>query len=597
MGNFFKYLFASALGTILAIFLIFGLLIFFGTVAAVSQMGALGGDSNNVKDGTVLELTLDGAIPELTNNSPASLSTTDFNMPNLLGVYDIRRALEKAKKDDKIPGIYLNIDDVALGLTNLELLRAALEDFKSEGKFIVAYSKYYTQSAYYLASAADRIYLHPLGGVDFRGYGVTGQFYKNMFDKVGVKMEIFYAGKFKGATEPYRLTEFSEANELQYREYINHMFDSYLDTLSIVRNIPVPELRRIANEYLGGDAETALSSGLVDTLAYQDQALDDIRLRLGNELDEKFPVASLKSYVGSGKIKKENRDSDNVVAVLFAEGGISDGETAAGEIGDENYRAAIKKIKENEDVKALVVRVNSPGGSAMASENIWRELELVREAGKPIIISMGRVAASGGYYIATAGDTILAEPTTLTGSIGVFGAFPNASELLNDKIGITFDTIKTGDFSTGMNLGVGLTQAERNFIQSSIEDTYDTFLTRVSDARNMPKEAVHEIAQGRIWPADRALENGLVDIIGTLDDAIALAAEKAAIAEDYRIRDYPSMKNPVEQLLNEFLNPAQTRTKIMQEELGDLYPYYKAAQEVKKIQGIQTRMPFELSVQ
>lgn len=595
MGSFFKYLFASALGTILAIFLIFGLLMFFGMVAAVSQMGGIGGGSNtNLKDGSVLKLTFNENIPELTNNAQASFN--GFDDSDVLGLYDIRRVIEKAKDDDKISGIYLNTDDIPLGLTSLETLRAAMEDFKSDGKFIVAYSKYYTQSAYYLSTVADRIYLHPLGGVDFRGYGVTGEFYKNMLDKAGVKMEVFYAGQFKGATEPYRLSEFSPQNEMQYREYINHMFDAYLETISDARAIPEAQLREYANVYAGGKAETALSSGLVDTLGYEDQALDDIRLRLGKSLDEKFPVTTLGSYV-SGKVSKKNRKSDNVIAVLFAEGGISDGETPPGGIGDKDYVKAIKKIKDNDDVKAVVLRVNSPGGSAMASENIWRELELVKDAGKPIIVSMGGVAASGGYYIAAAGDTIVAEPTTLTGSIGVFGAFPNATELLNDKIGITFDTIKTGEFSTGLSLGVGLTQAERNFIQSSIEKTYDTFLTRVSDARDMPKTEVHEIAQGRIWPADRALENGLVDVIGTLDDAIAIAADKVGVSEDYRVRDYPSMKNPLQQILEEFINPQKTRTRIMKEELGELYPYYEAAQRIKEVQGIQARLPFDLRVQ
>ena len=564
-------------------------------VAAVSQMGGLGGGGNTpVKDGSVLKLTFEQSIPELTNNAQADFA--GFDDSDVLGVYDIRRVLEKAKDDDKISGIYLNADNVPLGLTNLETLREAMEDFKSEGKFIIAYAKYYTQNAYYLATAADQLYVHPLGGVDFKGYGVTGEFYKNMFDKAGVKMEVFYAGQFKGATEPYRLSEFSPQNEMQYRQYINHMFDAYLKTVSEARGLSVAQLRTIADEYAGGKAETALSSGLVDSLAYEDQALDDIRLRLGKDLDEKFPVTTLNNYV-SGKVKKKNRKSDNVVAVLFAEGGISDGKTSPGSIGDKDYVKAIKKIKDNEDVKAVVVRVNSPGGSAMASENIWRELELVKEEGKPVIISMGGVAASGGYYIAAAGDTIVAEETTLTGSIGVFGAFPNAQELLNEKIGITFDTIKTGQFSTGMSLGVGLTDAERNFIQSSIEDTYETFLKRVSDARDMPRDAVHEIAQGRVWPADAALENGLVDVIGTLDDAIAIAANKAGITDDYRLRDYPSMKNPLQQVFDEILNPQSTRTKILKEELGALYPYYESAQRIKEIQGIQARMPFELKIQ
>lgn len=593
MGNFFKYLFASTLGTILAIFLLFALLAFFGTVAAVSQMGG-GGSNASIKSGSVLKLDFNEQIPERTNNAQ-STDFMGFEDVDILGVYDIARVIKSAKDDSDIAGIYLNVDDIGLGMTGMNIIREAIEDFKTSDKFVVSYAKYYSQNAYYLSSVADKVYVHPLGGVDFRGFGVAGEFYKKALDKAGVKMEVFYAGKFKGATEPYRLTEFSEENELQYRDYINYMYRLYLDKISETRGISKTELRRIADAYEAGDAERAAALGIVDTVGYEDQALDDMRLRLGKDLDEKFPLTNLRDY-SKGNIKRENKSSKNVVAVLFAEGGISDGDPGPGQIGDKNYMKAIKKIKDTDKVKAVVVRVNSPGGSAMASENIWRELERVKEAGKPVIISMGSVAASGGYYIAAAGEEILAEPTTLTGSIGVFGVFPNAQELLNDKIGITFDTIKTGNFSTGLNPGVGLTEMERNWFQKSTERTYDIFLQRVSDARDMSKDAVHEIAQGRIWTADRALQNGLVDQIGGLDDAIAIAAEKAGITDDYRTRDYPATKNPVQQLIDDIINPDRTRTKILKEELGELYPYYQKAKEIQKMEGIQARMPFVLEV-
>ena len=273
MGNFFKYLFASTLGTILAIFLVIGLLAFFGTVAAVSQ---LGGGGTTVKSGSVLKLTFDEQLPERTNNVEAQI--TSFDDSDVLGIYDIAGVIETAKDDNNIKGIYLNVDDIALGLTGMNVLREALEDFKSNDKFIVAYAKYYTQNAYYLSSVADKIYVHPLGGIDFRGYGVAGEFYKKALDKAGVKMEIFYAGKFKGATEPYRFTEFSQENEMQYREYINYMYDAYLNEISETRNISVPELRAIANEYKAGEADQAMATGLVDTVGYEDQALDDIRI-------------------------------------------------------------------------------------------------------------------------------------------------------------------------------------------------------------------------------------------------------------------------------------------------------------------------------
>ncbi len=586
MGQFFKFLFASCLGVLLAMFAIF----FFGSMilaAIVSQADK----PKDVKPNTVLHLTFDNPIPEKTNN--LEMTPFDLKEREILGLNEILRTLDNAREDDNIKGIFLDVDALTTsGFATVTQLRSALLQFRDSGKFIVAHSKYYTQGAYYLASVADKLYLNPVGMVDFRGFAAQIPFFKNVLDKVGVDMQVFYAGKFKSATEPYRRTEMSEENKLQTREFLSEIYSGFLNDISTSRNVEVAALHRVADEYLGMDTDNALKNGLVDGIAYYDEVLDDLRERLGLEQDEKVSMLKLEAYHRSNP-PKTDYSSKNKIAVIYAEGAIVDGKGQNGSIGDENYTKTIRRVREDDRVKAVVLRVNSPGGSVMASENIWRELQLVKEAGKPLIVSMGDYAASGGYYIACLADTIIAEPKTLTGSIGVFSMVPSAQELLNDKIGINFDTVKTAQYAAGITPFYDLNAGERQIFQQQVNRIYQQFLTKVSEGRGMPRDSVDAIAQGRVWTGIRAKELGLVDAIGTLDDAVSMAAATAGV-EDYRISEYPYIKDPLQQLLEDLmgLETPQTLTdKWMQSEFSEFYPYYKYAQEIKNSKGMQARLP------
>ncbi|MEM9886007.1 MAG: signal peptide peptidase SppA [Bacteroidota bacterium] len=588
MKQFFKFLLASTLGTILAFIVFGGIAIFFITASVASAS-----KKKSVRSNSILELNFDQIIPEHTNN--VQFSFGDFQTEKVLGIHEIAKTIEHAAQDDNIKGIYLKTNGVGGGLVKVDILREALEGFKAEGKFVFSHSKFYTQSAYLLASVSDKVYLNPMGMVDFRGFGGVLSFYKNLLDKADAKMQIFYAGKFKGATEPYRLTKLSEENREQLTEYVNSMYENYLENLSASRAIPIPKLRIMADEYQGGSAESALSAGLIDSIAYEDQVMDAIRAQLGIKKTKKIKTINLNDYRAAIELTSED-NSDNILAVVYAEGNILDGDTQSGIITDGQYMEVAEKLRKEEDVKAVVLRINSPGGSAMASENIWRSFMLLREAGKPVIISMGEYAASGGYYMAAAGEYLFAEENTLTGSIGVFRTIPSVEGMMKNKLGITIDTIQTGPFATGFQLNKDLNPTQKRWMQADTERTYKIFLQRVSDARDMTIEEVNEIAQGRIWTAERAKQNGLVDAIGDLQDAIEYAAQSADL-EDYRIKSYPRMKSPIEQILEDIFNTEQARAQAIQAELGDFYEHYQMLKSLQVAQGVQAMMPFRFEVE
>ncbi len=591
MNQFFKYFFASVLGTIAA-FLVLGFILFL--VGTISVASSIGGNKQTVRSNSVLELDLTNFIPEHTNN--IGFSGFNFEEQNMVGVHDMVKLIHHAKTDDKIKGIYLNSSIANTGgLAKASAIRAALIDFKESGKFIVAYSKYYSQNAYYLASTANQVYLNPLGIVDFRGFGGTISFYKNMLDNAGIEMNVFYAGDYKGATEVYRLTKLSPENRMQMREYLDAMYSSFLSDLSKTRNIAVDSLDVIADNFYGGTAEKALSSGLVDSLAYEDQVMDFMREQIGLEEDKKVRMIGLNKYYASVSLETKSK-VENSVAVVYAEGTVMDGEEENGTIADQPYIELANKLKKNSKVKAIVLRINSPGGSAMASENIWYSFMELKKTGKPIIVSMGDVAASGGYYIAAAGDEILAEENTITGSIGVFRLRPSTEELLEDKIGITQDTIQTGPFSTAFNLNTSPSDVERQYLQKETERMYQIFLKRVADARNMSIEEVHKVAQGRVWTAEKAKENGLVDRIGDLEDAIKLAASKAGLS-DYKVKEYPKVKDPLTTLLEELFKGNFAKEQLIKSELGSYYEHYKQLEFIRSQTGVQARMPFLLSIE
>lgn len=587
MGQFFKFLLASCLGVFLALIAIS----VFGTIM-LTQMALQAEKPAKVGPNTVLHLTMDDPVPEKTNN--VQMPIFELKNQDILGLHDILHVLETAKEDDNIKGIFMEVDMASLGMASAQSLREGILDFRESGKFVIAHSNFYTQGAYYLVSAADSVYLNPTGMIDFRGFAAQIPFYKNMLDKVGVKMEIFYAGKFKSATEPYRRTEMSEENRLQVREYLEQVYGEFLEDISRSRNIPVATLRQLANEWAGSSDQRCLESGMIDGIAFEDEALDVIREKMGLEKDEKIKTITPEKYFLNHPPKKDYKIKDKI-AVVYAEGIFTMGEETPGAITEDQYVKVLRQIRKDDKVKAVVLRVNSPGGVATTAENILRELELLKKKGLPIIVSMGDVAASGGYLVAMAGDSILVETNTLTGSIGVFATIPTVQELMNDKLGINFDTVLTGDLAAGFTPLKTFSERERQIMQANINNFYEHFLKTVAEGRGKTPEEIDEVAQGRVWTGPKAVEIGLADRVGTLDDAIASAAKMAG-TESYRTSSYPATKDPIQQLVDQFLNMEQTKVRqrklALREQLGSWYPYLEFLQNVSNTRAPQARLPF-----
>ncbi len=594
MKKFISFVFASCLGVMLASVVGFGLLFMvMGGIAASSG----GGGKVNVKDNSVLKLDFSTAVPEKTNNvAPADPLSFSFDQKKTVGLYDMVRSIEKAKDDSKIKGIFLDLTGLSMGSATASVVRDALEDFKESGKFIYSYADMYSQGAYYLASTSDSIFVNPRGGVEIKGYASSIPFFKDMLDRLGVKMQIYYVGNFKSATEPYRLNKMSADNKLQVREYMDGLYQVFLEDVASARNMSAEELHKIADNYELRNGEDALAYGFVDRLAYRDELIDALRGKLGiTDKDKKVYTIGIADY--STKLKKDYKTKKKI-AVVFAEGSIVDGEGESGSIGGKKYAKMIRKIRKDDNVKAIVLRVNSGGGSAFASEEIWRELELAKAQGLPVIASMGDVAASGGYYISCNADTILAEPNTITGSIGVFGMIPSAQKMLKDKIGVEFDTVKTARFATGISPFMDIDDATGEIIQESVDEIYEIFLKRVGEGRGMTRDEVNTVAQGRVWTGTKGKEIGLVDVLGGLDDAIEIAANKAGL-EKYRVAQYPATKEPlqafIEKLTGQESASASIKAELVKSELGDEgYEVYKMMKEVKNAKGYQMRMPFEI---
>lgn len=584
MGQFFKFMFASCLGVILA-----GILLTLIGVGVVTQLASQADKHKTVQPNTVLHLTLDQPVPEQTNN----LDMNPFDLKNqyVLGLNDMIGAIRQAKTDDRVQGIYLDLKQVVVGPATSKALRQAIDDFKSSGKFVYAYGEYYMQGSYYLASVADKVYLNPLGDLDFRGYSIIQPYFKKMLDKIGVDMQVTYAGNFKSATEPFRLEKMSPENRTQVREFIESLYDSFLADISASRKKSVEELENIADGWKMRNPEDAVNLGLVDHAGYEDEVLGDIRSRLGLEEDDKIPMMKLADYAKS-KGSGQDYSAKDRIAVVYAEGSIVDGKASPGTIGDDQYVKWLRSIRKDDKIKAVVLRVNSPGGSALASENIWRELSLIKETGKPVVVSMGDYAASGGYYISCMADSIYAEPNTLTGSIGVFNLMPNAEILFEEKLGITFDTVKTGEFSTSLTPFYSWTDSERKIMQQDVDDIYETFLQRVANGRGMTRDEVHQVAQGRVWTGQRAVELGLVDDIGGLDKALQTAAYLAGV-EKYRTREFPAVKEPIQQFIEEFMEEDEAvQSYLLKEQLGQYGPLYQHIKELQSATGVQARLPF-----
>ena len=593
MSNFWKILFGSCLGTLFALVAIF--FIGFGSIAALSSGGD---DSKTVENNSVIELKLSPElqIPEKTNN----VASGGFSLKkkSTVGLSDMLKTLEKAKADDKIKGIVLDCEGLMTASTTTLVLRRALEDFRSSGKFIVSYSKYYAQKDYYLASVSDKMFVHPAGGIEFRGYGGQLLFFKNMLDKLDIKVQVYYAGQFKSATEPFRFDKMSEQNRLQTKEYMNGLYQIFLENISKSRNIPVEDLRKYANEMTIRSADDAVNYKMIDAKGYKDDLQNDIRQRIGLGAKDKIKTVSMSDYYDSVKNDFETSEK-NKVAVVYCEGNIVEGKGDAGSIGGDKYADMIRKIRQDDNIKAIVVRMNSGGGSALASESVWHELMMAKKEGKKVVCSMGDYAASGGYFIACAADTIFAEPNTITGSIGVFAMIPSLEKTMKNKIGITFDTVKTGKFSTGFSLLRDFSPEEGAFMQQNVERTYESFLQKVAEGRHKTRDEIHAIAQGRVWLGTKGKEIGLVDKIGNLQDAIACAARMAGL-EKYSPKEYPITKEPLQQFIEDLTNSddkqASIKSSLLKSELGEYYDYYMRLEELKNMKGLQMRMLYELEI-
>jgi protease-4 len=589
MGQFFKFLFASCLGVLLAIGVLIGIggLIFASFANQASK-------PKDISANSVLRLTFEDPIPELTNNIEPDPFTTDFQDSDVLGLHDITATIRQAAEDDNIKGILLEPGlTYNSGFSTTRALRDALEDFADSGKFVISHSKFYLLKTYYLASAGTEVHVNPAGIMEVRGFSAEVPFYKDMLDRLEVDPQVFYSGKFKSATEPFRRNDMSPENREQVREYLTDYYDVFLDDVSRTRTIDRAELKRTIDEYLAGNPEEALRYKLVDGVSYRTEVEDRMRELIGLDEDESVKTFSLKDYYRSNPPDRNYRARDKV-AVIYAEGTIVDGEGANGSVGDQRYIKTIQKVAKDDRVQAIVLRVNSPGGSALASENIWHALTEARESGKPLVVSMGDYAASGGYYISAPADSIFAQPNTLTGSIGVFRVMPNLSQTFGEELGIDWDSVKVSDRAIGYSPFFDLTQAEQEYVQRETDAAYELFLSRVAEGRGMTRDDVHEVAQGRVWTGQRALDKGLVDKPGDLQRAIASAVKMAEL-EDYRVVDYPQVKDPFTQLLEELMGAdANVKAKwLMKSQFPKLYPHYKTATELRDMHGVQARMPFE----
>ena len=598
MKQFFKFMFASALGTFLSIMIagIFLFVIFFamlgGVIAEASENGP--GKIEKVEDNSILHLTLNKPISDRTSENPfENFDFASMTAQNSLGLDKILNAIEKAKTDDKIKGIYLDLSSIPAGMATLEELRAAIIDFKKSNKWVISYSEVYTQGSYYIASAADKIYLNPAGIVEHRGLASELMFFKNALEKLDVEMQIIRHGKFKSAVEPFMLEKMSDANREQMQLILNTAWSSMVKQVAESRSISIEKLNLLADNITIQDAKIAKSEGLVDELYYKDELLAELKTRLEIENDDEINSISIEKYATTLK-KKINlaNTSEHQIAIVYAAGEIRSGKSSDGVMGSETISKAIRAARLDSNIKAIVLRVNSPGGSALASDIMWREVVLAKKA-KPVIVSMGNVAASGGYYIACAADKIIADEKTITGSIGVFGLVPNAQGLMNNKLGITFDRVQTNDHAGMMTIFKPLTGEERDIIQIGVEKIYDDFITKVADGRGMTKEAIDAIGQGRVWMGKDALKIGLVDELGGINRAIEIAQESAGL-EDFEIVNFPKLKDPLETILEEFSINIETR--ILNKTLGNEQKYYKKIQSVTQQSGVMARMAFDIDI-
>lgn len=579
MKQFFKFMFASMLGTLLLL-VIFSMI----TIGIVAGIVAMAGQKEVVVSKNTVILARFNK--EITDRSTKSIMMMGYSGPDKnTGLDDILANLQKAKKDDNISGIYLDLTEIPAGISTVNEIRNGLLDFRKTGKFVWAYSETYTQKSYFLATAADRIFLNPEGIVELKGLSSENVFIKGMLEKLDIKMQIIRHGKFKAATEPLFLDKMSPENRQQITEIINDIWEEMTNAIVESRKIGKEQLNGIADSLKIGTAQDALKYGLVDQLTYKDELITALKKKLTIEEKKKIPFVTMENYTDVPAHKKSVTPKEKI-AVVYASGSIAGGEGDDQSIGSERISKAIRKAREDEAVKAIVFRVNSGGGSALASDVIWREIDLARQV-KPVVASFGDVAGSGGYYIACAATKILADPTSITGSIGVFGVVPNMQGLFNKKLGITFDeamTNKNGDY---IPVTKPLSSYQTLVLQRNVDHIYDVFTGKVAAGRKMSQKAVDSIGQGRIWSGIDAKAIGLVDEMGGLTKALETAAELAKL-KDYRLVSLPEQKEWFEELIDQLTgNDPSARIR---EVLGEDYAYYQYLKEIREMKGVQARM-------
>lgn len=591
MKSFIKYTMATVVGIFLTMTL-------FTIISIISLAGMMAteGMSAPIKEKSILRLDLSGTLAERSESNPFAAFMGEEN--KALSLEDALLALDKAAKNENIIGVYLEGGSMGANPGMAQELRQALVEFKESGKWVVAYGDSYGKTAYYLSSVADSVLLNPEGNVDFGGMASQIMFYKDVMEKVGVKMQVFKVGTYKSAVEPFICTEMSPANREQVTSYLFSIWTNMLKDVAASRNMEMGKLNSLADSLtMISEASVALNGGLVDKLCYMDEVKAILREKSGLEDEDDDLVFASVADVAKSETLDEKVDEQ--VAVYYAYGeivqsqGTGLGMSQEHQIVGEKMIKDLQDLREDDDVKAVVIRVNSPGGSAFASEQIWREVCLLKEK-KPVVVSMGGMAASGGYYISCAANRIFAEPTTLTGSIGIFGMIPDMSELMTEKIGLKFDVVKTNEMSDIGTMARPFNEAESAQMQKMINRGYDLFTKRVADGRGMAQDSVKLIAEGRVWTGEQGLNIGLVDELGNLDDAVAHAAELAEV-EKFRAVPYPGADNPFEQLLN------QTKGGYLDSELRELlgegYAVYSLVRNVKDADRIQARMPFEMNIQ
>ncbi|MGZ3764460.1 MAG: signal peptide peptidase SppA [Mucilaginibacter sp.] len=588
MKQFFKFVFATMVGIILTSLIL--LVIIVGIIVGASSDKHVDVDSNSV-----LHIAFNTNIPERTPNNPlAGLGFLGIDGDKSVGLNDILANIKKAKTDDNIKGIFLDESYMLSGQATTEEIRNALIDFKKSGKFIIAYSEVYTQGFYYLASVADKVYINPKGIFEFRGFSSQITFLKGALDKLGIEAQVIKVGTYKSAVEPFILSKMSDANRLQVNSYLGSLYDYFLTGISNSRKISKDSLFNLANSLSIQFPEDALKYKLVDGLKYKDEVLDELKQRTDIALKSDLHSVDLTDYTNSdSKASGEKKDSKNRIAIIYASGEIAGGDGDDNSIGSEKVSAALRKARLDDQIKAVVLRVNSPGGSSLASDVIWREVMLTKKV-KPIIVSMGDLAASGGYYISCAADSIFAEPNTITGSIGIFAIIPNMQKLFNDKLGITFDGVKTGKYADLGNISRPLSPEEKAILQNSVNRGYDEFTKAVAQGRHKTQAYINSIGQGRVWTGTQAIKLGLVDRLGNINDAIKSAAKKANI-KSYKLVSYPEQKS----FFNRFGGGLNTEIKahFVKSELGDNYRYYEQIRSVTEIMRTpQARMQYDIVI-